>query len=185
MLVDPDLVEITNGARGILRGIDACIEAQCLVSAVTLIYSAVDALSALTRPLHSPDTTRSEFLNWVERYMNPAEKLGCSAHDLNGARCGILHTYGADSRLRRTGRPRAIVYRWTNGPAPDPQHRKSIPKDAIVLCVERLRDGLKCAVGLFLKDAASVRDLEERVEKHRQDLLCYRPWKAIPIRVAA
>jgi hypothetical protein len=34
MLVDPDLDEIANGPRGMLTGVDVCIQAQCLVSAV-------------------------------------------------------------------------------------------------------------------------------------------------------
>jgi hypothetical protein len=36
MLVDPKLEEVTFGARGMLSGIDACLDTECLVSAVTI-----------------------------------------------------------------------------------------------------------------------------------------------------
>jgi len=61
MLVDPDLNEIVTGQRGMLQGIDACIGAQCLVSAVALVYSSIDALAALTRPTNAADTNTACF----------------------------------------------------------------------------------------------------------------------------
>jgi hypothetical protein len=61
MLGDPDLIEIVHGERGILRGIEACIDQQCLVSALTLLYAGIDALAALTRPLDQPDTRPMQF----------------------------------------------------------------------------------------------------------------------------
>lgn len=57
MLVDADLDEIITGKRGMLSGIDGCLETQCFVSAVALIYSTIDALSALTRPIDVPDNS--------------------------------------------------------------------------------------------------------------------------------
>src|ERR1017187_2461079 len=116
MLVDPDLNEILNGPRGMLKGVDVCIQAQCLVSAVALIYSTIDALSALTRPSSAADTNRDIFINWVKKYVRPRKRLQCSAADLYGARCGILHNYGVYSRLRRQGKAKAIIYKWKDGP---------------------------------------------------------------------
>ena len=51
VLGDPDLHEIAFGDRGMMRGIDACVDSQCLVSAVSLVYSAIDAIAALDRPI--------------------------------------------------------------------------------------------------------------------------------------
>src|ERR1035441_2369345 len=115
MLVDPDLNEILNGPRGMLKGVDVCIQAQCLVSAVALIYSTIDALSALTRPSAKKDTNRTIFINWVKKYIRPDTTLRCSAHDLYGARCGILHNYGLNSKLRREGEAKALIYKWREG----------------------------------------------------------------------
>jgi hypothetical protein len=185
MLVDPELEEIVNGPRGMLTGVDVCIEAQCLVSAVALIYSTVDALSALTRPATAGDTTRDVFMDWVRDYIHPEQTLSCSAEDLYGARCGILHNYAMNSRLRRQGQAKALIYKWRNGPDPDPARTIPLPADAITLYVEDLRRALHDGVMEFLGAVETSRKLKERVDHHRRQLLCYRPWSAVQIRVAA
>jgi hypothetical protein len=185
MLVDPDLDEIVNGPRGMLKGVDVCIQAQCLVSAVALIYSTIDALSALTRPPEKKDTNRKNFINWVKKYIRPDKTLRCSAHDLYGARCGVLHNYGPNSKLRRQGEAKALIYKWRDGPDPDPNRNIPLPADAITLYVEDLRKALSEALTEFLAGIEGDAALKQRVEHHRQELLCYRPWSAVPIRVAA
>src|SRR5690242_2714284 len=99
MRVDPTLDEVLNGPRGMLAGIDACLKAECLVSGVALIFAAVDALSALTRPAYASETTRAVYIDWVRRYLLPESNIHCTAEDLYGARCGVLHTYNTESRL--------------------------------------------------------------------------------------
>jgi hypothetical protein len=183
MLIDPDLNEIINGKRGMLKGIDVCIEAQCLVSAVALIYSAIDALSALTRPVTAKDTERSIFINWVEKYIRPEKSLGCTAADLYGARCGVLHNYGAESKLMREGKAKALFYKWKDGP--DPDTARVLPTNAVTICLEDLRAALGNSVTEFLAHVEADSELKKIVESHRLELLCYRPWTAIPIEVAA
>jgi hypothetical protein len=185
MLVDPDLNEIVHGPRGMLKGIDVCIKTQCLVSAVALIYSTIDAISALTRPLNAEDTNRDVFMAWVKKYMRPKQTLRCSPADLYGARCGVLHNYGVSSRLRRRGEAKAIIYKWRDGPDPDPGRNVPLPADAITLSVEDLRRALDQSIMEFLGGLQGNTRLKKRVERHRQELLCYRPWSAIPIHVAA
>jgi hypothetical protein len=186
MLVDPDLHEILNGPRGMLKGVDACIRVQCLVSAVALIYSTIDALSALTRPAKQQDTTRKEFIAWVQKYIHPEKTLSCSARDLYGARCGVLHNYGSDSKLRREGNAKALIYKWKGGPDPDPSRKVPLPADAITLHVEDLRQALGDAVKEFFGEMeGSNMELLNTVQNHSSELLCYRPWSAVTIRVAA
>lgn len=81
-----------NAACSQAPGVKACTERERPVSAVTHIYSAIDALAALTRPANAPETTRDLFLAWVQRLV-PLGELGVSAIELYGARCGVLHTY--------------------------------------------------------------------------------------------
>jgi hypothetical protein len=180
MLVDPDLEEIINGERGIMRGIDACIHAQCLVSAVALIYSAIDNLAALTRPPNQPDTNREIFVNWVSKYLEPERTLKCSAMDLYGARCGVLHNYSPYSQKLREGQAKALIYKWRNGPDPDPNRQVPLPSGAITLYLEDLRGSLAQAVRKFLEAAQLEDTVKKNVESHRRELLCYKPWSTIP-----
>src|SRR5260370_41718531 len=102
-----------------LRGIDVCIQAQCLVSAVALIYSTIDAISTLARPLKAEETNRKIFIAWVTKYMRPKRTLRCSPADLYGARCGVFHKYGVNSRLRRRCFAKAIIYTCIDVAAPN------------------------------------------------------------------
>jgi hypothetical protein len=184
MLIDPNVDEVTNGERGMLKGIEACIQQQCLVSAVSLIYSTIDALSALTRPIGQINTSRKVFKDWVDQYMDVLT-VGCTSADIYGARCGIVHTYSPESDLFRDGDAKAIVYKWRGGPAPDLVAIRGIPKGAIILCVEDLFDALKAAVHNFLEDIGSHRELQDRVTNHIKPLLCYRPWSPVLVYIAA
>jgi hypothetical protein len=182
MLVDPQLDEIVNGERGMLRGIDACMSAQCLVSAVSLMYSAIDSVAALARDETKVENDSRDFIDWVEKYLDPRNGLGCTSRDLWAARCAILHTYGFESHEVRAGTAKALFYAWQDGPRPP---SAKIPGNAIILVMERLREELGAALGRFLNDAEVDRKLKSRVEHNRHTLLCYKPWSAITVHVAA
>ena len=121
MRIEPELAEVVNGRRGILTGIDLCLRQECLVSAVALIFSGIDSLAALTRPIDAANTSRSVFIAWIEQFLLPGSGLGCSAIDFYAARCGVLHTHSADSDLQRQGSARPLIYEWRQGPSADAQ----------------------------------------------------------------
>lgn len=174
MRVGPTLEEVLNGDRGMLRGIEVAVEAQCLVSAVALMFSTIDALAALTRPVEAADTSRDHFIAWTSQYLHPEGRLGCSAKDLYSARCGVLHGYTGDSRMVRNGEARSLVYEWAGGPAAD----KSVPlpEGALVIEVEALQSSVRKACAEFLVAAGADADIRARVEHHMAGLLCYSPW---------
>ena len=90
MFVEPKLDEVVNGKRGMLNGIQVCLESECLVSAVSLMFSSVDALAALT-PLDQQSTNSAVFKAWVDRHIQSDKILGCTSDDLWGAvRCIAL-----------------------------------------------------------------------------------------------
>jgi hypothetical protein len=76
--------------------------------ALILLYSGIDALAWASLP--SGDVTRSDFCNWVNQYMDPQSSLGCSSEDLYAARCGMLHSSTAESKLSREGRASELWY---------------------------------------------------------------------------
>lgn len=50
------------------------------------------------------------FRRWVERWALSAKPLACTAAEFYAARCGILHTFTADSNLSALGRARRVCY---------------------------------------------------------------------------
>lgn len=178
MRTNPDLIEVVKGERGMLRGIEACISSQCLVSALTLVYSTIDALAALDRPSENQDSGRSDFKNWVERHLLPNSGFELPWEVLYGARCGILHTYSPDSSMARNGVEK-IVYEWRAGPAAGAE--VDVPADAVVIVVEDLLDALHGAIQSFLREIERDDATAGRVQIHSASLLCYRPWSPVPI----
>ena len=183
MRVEPELDEVVNGHRGILAGIDLCMRHECLVSGVALIFSGIDSLAALTRPVDVGNTSRSVFIAWIERFLLPESGMTCSALDLYAARCGVLHAHSAESELQRKGTARPLVYEWRQGPPADT--KVALPPDAIIIEVETFHKAFRVAVNRFLVAADTEPEIKSRVRQHLKALLCYRPWPVMTARVAA
>ena len=77
---------------------------------LVLLHSAIDIISSLSRPISSADTSGEIFKNWVNTYMLPDSSLNCSAADIWGARCGILHTLSLSSRGSRTKEAKPLSF---------------------------------------------------------------------------
>ncbi len=177
MKVDPTLGEIVYGERGMLKGIEVCLEAQCLVSAVSLILAAIDALSALKRPKPGKDATRQDFKNWVGKYIQPEQTLGCTPTELYSARCAVLHNYGTESRLVREEGVRQIIYEWKHGPSAG--EAVDIPQNSIVIKVEALNRAFRRGIEVFLYDADMDEKTKKLIEPNLKTLLCYKPYPYI------
>jgi hypothetical protein len=183
MRVDPHLDEVVNGERGMLRGIEVMLEEQCLMSAVALIFSTIDSLSALDRPVEAQSTCREVFIKWANEYLLKPNLLHCTAIDLYAARCGVLHTYSAESDLTRIGKAKKLIYEWRSGP--DAGTAVPIPEEAVIIQVEVLHHSLREGVRRFLKDAEMKDGTRSRVTHHLPWLLCYKPWPNLSVQVGA
>jgi len=183
MLVEPKLDEVVNGERGMLTGIRMCLRSQCLVSAVTLMFSSLDALAALTRPVGQQSTSGLVFRAWVARYVKPESSLGCTAEDLWGARCGVLHLYSPDSDLSAQKKARRVYYQWSAGPPADAA--RAIPEGSLVIDIETLDRVIKTAVHDFIVASEMDNDVKKSVQSHLPSMLCYEPFPALGVTLAA
>ena len=77
-------------------------------SVLILLYSSIDILSALDAD--DGKATRSTFTAWVDKYMTPETKLGCSSLEIYSARCGVVHTLSAETTLTERGKARDFAY---------------------------------------------------------------------------
>ena len=115
-----------------------------------------------------------------ESVLKPAQ-VGCTALDLWGARCGVVHTYSPRSR-RENGGAKPVIYKWAGGPSPHGDVQ--LPSGYVVVVIEALHQSFLNAVGEFLKDTNADPALRLRVEQRLQHVFCYRPWPAIASGVA-
>jgi len=99
-----------NGILSILTAIDLCLENKLILPALMLIYSSIDIVGSLERK--EDEGTKASFTRWVDNYILKAKPLGCTALELYGARCGILHALAAESDLYKDGKVRMVIYAW-------------------------------------------------------------------------
>lgn len=97
-----------RNAEELLTAIEACLRSRLLLPGLLLLYAGIDIMAWLNRPKSHADVQRSDFVEWAEKYLLPGTKLACSAIDLYAARCSLLHSYTAESRLSREGKAKQV-----------------------------------------------------------------------------
>ncbi len=95
------------------QSIDLCIDQKLITPSLVLLYTAIDITSWL-RYGDSIKKVGDRFRKWTDTYILPYLKSKCSSSDIYGARCGILHTFSAESILSNKGAAKQILYAWGN-----------------------------------------------------------------------
>jgi hypothetical protein len=136
------------------------------VSALVLLYSAIDIAAGLASE-NTDISGKKRFVKWVNRYMAPHISLACSAHDLYGARCGMVHSFAAESSLSRKGEAKQILYAY--GESDAAKLREMITLAQIDYCLvvhsDDLFKAVRGGIQAFLDDAAKNSALLERVNR--------------------
>ncbi len=146
-----------------------CFANGSTLPGILLSYATMDIAASLTRPIGQPDTTGDDFKRWVEKYLLPGSRLNCSSADLWAARCGVLHTYSAASRLSRQGSAKMIAYVVGAMPPDHPSIRFGNPNSLAVHIVD-FRDATHGAVDRFRDDLDTDAELAARVQQHAHEL---------------
>lgn len=151
----------------LLLGAELCIAAKLISPALVLVYSGIDVAGWLYAS-DSKAKTRIRFEMWVVRYLLPAGTgLGVSASDLYGARCGLLHNFGAESDLSRRGEVRQIQYAWGASSAEtliEMAKTVKMEKQHTAIKVENLVAAFRSGLARFFEDAAADPQIASRLE---------------------
>ena len=95
-----------------VKAIRMCLDNDPPGSALILVYATVDTLASLGLPARREIVKRQDFIAWVDRNFLPDSGLRCTAVDLYGARCGVLHSNRAKLSLSHTGDASPLLYAW-------------------------------------------------------------------------
>jgi hypothetical protein len=91
-------------------------------SGLIVLYTAIDIFASLRRLETETDTNGHYFKKWVGDYMIAGSQRPFTSEDLWGARCGLLHTHTASSKVSRQGKARQLhYYRADSSISPDQQ----------------------------------------------------------------
>ena len=150
---------------GIKKGILVAVENNCLGSAVILILSGIDSMAFLNMPASQENVKGIDFIKWADQYIEfpCAEKL--TGHDLYGARCAMLHTYGIVSKMSREGKCRIIGY--MSETVPEIRYNPNVDENLILVSVPALAESFYRAIDKFLVDLFS----NTKKAKFAEDLL--------------
>lgn len=106
----PPLEKLSARVDQLFGAIERCLEDEYFESAMILVYSGIDAFAWLNRPDNIDDVRRLDFEEWLNTYFLPGSGFTCTASDLYGARCGLVHSNTSESRLNRQDRAHKVFY---------------------------------------------------------------------------
>jgi len=137
----------------LITTIRCCLDNKWNLPSLILIYSGIDIMAWLNLPSTRERNTRSDFIKWIDKYLLPNSELKCSADDLYGARCSIVHTYTAESDLSQRGDAKEIYYAWENRNSNELQQIiNERQHQGIAVHIKELFDAFVKGVELFKKD---------------------------------
>src|ERR1041385_4288356 len=140
----------------LLRGIQICLTDDLWVPALILLYSGIDAMAWLNRNSSLEDTSRSDFIEWADRYMERGGCLIVSSQELYAARCALVHSMTNTARSNRQNGVRRVSYHRHGGtipgltsPSPKPFRPTDVGTD---IDVDELVDSFTDGVKRFIAD---------------------------------
>jgi hypothetical protein len=131
--------------------VEDCLKGRRILPGLLLVYAGIDIMAWLNRPECHEDVKSDDFIEWADKYLLPGAGFACSASDLYAARCGLIHSYIAESRRSRRGQAKMIFYAWGTACAEDLQtaiSHSNIPP-AVAVRVENLFDAFCTGVERF------------------------------------
>ncbi len=160
---DPIVNAIFNGIK---RDIEVALANERYRAAIILIYAGMDAMAFLDMTAGQDEVARDDYIRWADRYIRFPCKEQLTGADLYGARCSMLHAYGAVSRLSRAGKCRMIGY--LDKSVPEVRYDPSVSTELVLVSIPALKDAFFNGINAFLVDAiadkAKAPIVEERLE---------------------
>lgn len=141
--------------------IKVALDNGAIGGALILAYAAIDAMAFLSMPESQRDVKRDDFINWAEKYMKTDSKQPYQYQgiDLWGARCAIVHRYGATSSLSDSGQCKIFAYH--NGS--EHMVKTSVDERLIAISWPRFIKDFFGAMEKFLADIMKDEELKEKV----------------------
>jgi hypothetical protein len=171
----PINAQLLDNTSRLLLAIDHCAAQGYRTASLILLYSTIDIMAWLDRPRQHEDTIREDFQRWVETFLLPGSDLNCTPEDLYAARCAVVHSGAARSRLSREGKAREILYAWGEAHVDDLQDALGCAKlPAVAVHIGTLTEALRRGVSRFASalsnDASTAQLVRERVRLFFQDI---------------
>ena len=144
----------------LLDSIEDCLAKRRILPCLMLLYSGIDVIASL----EAGTASRSAFTKWVNRYVLKSTSLSCTASDLYGARCGILHTLSAESNMSRKGTARRMGYAWGNASTDELERAtKELGRDERAVHVRELIDAFRLGLTNYMQEVMQDESRKQKI----------------------
>jgi hypothetical protein len=99
---------IAKNMAHMLSAARRCLDERQILPCLTLLYAGIDVMASLEAT--PGEKVNVYFKRWVDTYLLPLTSWKCTAVDLYGARCAVVHTFTPDSDLSKRGAAKVIYY---------------------------------------------------------------------------
>jgi len=159
---DMSLLDVGVRIGELVQASNLCLNNKFPSAALSLMYIVFDTAASLDYRLRK-ERPRIRFMKWVERYILRSANLPCSALELYGARCGLLHTYSPRSHISSKGDVAEIWYTFHDHEADMLREsvRKRDLKQVVVLSLDSLTTAIAKGLTAFISDLESDQSLTQ------------------------
>ena len=160
--------------QNLLEVIQYCLDKVALGPALILLYSGIDTMAWLDRDVKHDDVLPGDFENWVKDFMLPGTNLRCKPSDLYAARCSVLHSHAAESRLSRKQAAKPIFYAFGNRTSQELQEHIDESKDysdTIAIQIESLVDAFRKGIERFNQNLSENSERANKVHQRAKKML--------------
>lgn len=158
-----DLLE--GQMKQFVRAIEVCLEEDLWEPALVLMLSFIDACAWLCRPEDAVKSRMADYISWTDAYLLPDSGLQCTAEDLYGARCGLVHSVTGESDLHRQNKVPKIF--WSRSQSDETytliQLRMAENLEPIGINIDHLFWALRQALERFVRKLQTDDELATRV----------------------
>jgi hypothetical protein len=155
------LIAFKENLTALLESVEDCLAKQRILPCLTLLYSGIDVVASLEHTA----STRYTFIKWVEEYLLKDATLPCTGADLYGARCGILHSFSAESELSKQGKARQIIYAWGTANAEDlASASKALGRNDCAVHIRDLINALRVGSANYLEEIMLDPNREQKLK---------------------
>ena len=158
-----------SNIRKLIATIDYCFKENDKLSGLILLYSVIDIMSWLSRDPHDAESTKSDFIRWIEEFLLPGSNLKCTAEELYQARFSIIHSYipewGTTMNVKSDGNKITYIWGKAGKNAKDENIKSTSRKPVtVVVNVDDFVNALKIAIQRFDNSLVDNRALFELIE---------------------
>ncbi len=163
---------------GIKEDISVAFEHERYRAGIILIYAGMDAMAYLDMPARQDQVTRDNFIKWTEAYIRFPCKEQLTGADMYGARCSMLHAYGAVSKMSKAGKCRMVGY--CDHTIPEVVYNPRVSRDLVMVSSHALKDAFFQGIDRFLVAAFTDKIKAAIVEPRLQNFTMLFPYRQEP-----